>query len=1036
MRKHPQVTFRRIERFISRELAPLRTRRCVPLAGAVHRPAPGETALDVVGAEFAPVEPGFRWGPVWSDAWFRFTAATPAGWQGGPVAAQLNVGCEGIIYDGDDPIQGLDGPHSIYRCAEAAEGGRIISVLVKATGMNPCVSVDAAPQAPPAEPFVYGGGVLFAVDDELDALYHDMRVVAQVAATQAAESPLHGRLVWALNQAVNVFDEDDPETWRRARRVVRDVLETPASETGHVVSAIGHAHIDTAWLWPLERTQQKCIHTFATATLLMAQYPEYRFVCSQAQQYEWVKRLSPVLFERIRRCADAGQWEVAGSMWVEADCNVTGGESLVRQILHGKRFFMAEFGYETRDLWLPDVFGYAASLPQILRLAGIDYFMTQKISWNQTNRFPHSTFLWEGIDGTRILTHFPPADTYNGDMSPAEVLRGVRNFQEHDRASRSLYVYGYGDGGGGPTADMLETARRIANLEGMPKLVHEKVIEFFPQAEADIKEPPVWVGELYLQLHRGTYTTQARNKWWNRKCEALLRDAEFLASVAPDREAGYPRADLERAWKLLLLNQFHDIIPGSSVPEVYADSARDYAEIARIGGAACRAALQTMAEEADTRGTRLPVLVARNYDDRAYGQLVEVPLPSDACPASVAFGDGDTGPVQVVEDDAGRRALFTERTLNEGHGFAVYDLLDTPCLEANTIQATPHVLDNTLLRVEFDDDGLITRIYDRLCDREVMHSGDRGNLLQLFDDRPLDWDAWDIDPYYEEKVREIVALAEVGVVESGPVRGAVRFVRRFGSSRIVQRVSLARDRTRLEFQTEVDWHESHKLLKVAFPVAVHSQRATYEIQYGSVERATHYNTSWDAARFEVAAQRWADLSEGNYGVALLNDSKYGYDVHGNTLRLTLLRSPKAPDPQADMGRHAFTYALLPHHGDYRRGGVIEEAYNLNSPPRALLIPPGRAGARGREHAYFTVDREGLYIEAIKRAEDDDAIIVRLYEGHNTRGAAALSVGLAVDHACRCDLLEREIEPLAIEEGRIRLAVRPFEIVTVKLWLRE
>jgi alpha-mannosidase len=907
MLKHPELTLARVERFIRNELQPRIWASQVPMQAAVYRPSKPFPPEDAPRQAYTPVQPGYTWGPIWSDAWFRFTAVVPPEWRGQTVCALIDCGAEAVVWVGDDPKQGIDENHREYLVTDSAIGGEEITLYVQATGMNPYVSVDARPMEPPPNPFTFRYAHVAVWDREVTALYFDMQVALEVLKELPAHEPRRAQLLYALNQAVNAFDPSDRGSIARCRQIVAQTYNKPACPSAHQISAIGHAHIDTAWLWPLERTQQKCIHTFATALRLMDMYPEYKFICSQAQQYAWVKELAPRLYERIKQKVREGQWEVAGSMWVEADCNITGGESLVRQILYGKRFWMQEFGIETIDLWLPDVFGYAACLPQILKKAGIRYFMTQKISWNQVNRFPHHTFLWQGIDGTRIFTHFPPADTYNGNMTPRELMYHVRNFKEHDRATRALYIYGYGDGGGGPTAQMLEYARRLRDVEGMPRVTLEFARDFFAKAEAEAKDLPVWVGELYLELHRGTYTTQAHNKRYNRKSEFLLRDAEFLACVRPDGLRNYPAQQLERAWKLVLTNQFHDIIPGSSVNEVYRDSERDYAEVMAIGERVVQESMRAIGETVNTDGMQTPLLVVRTLPPPSSAQLVEVRIPDGFTPRSVRYGE-DVMPVQIVEREGQRFALLEDIGSSEEYSFSVYDLREEGCPEEPQITVSTRVLDNGILRVEFDEHGLIDRIFDYEHRREVLADGEKGNQLQLFEDKPLFWDAWDIDIFYQEKGCVITELESAEVVEAGPLRGAVRFTRRFGNSYVVQTVRLAAGSRRIDFVTEVDWHEEYKLLKVAFPVAVNSQRATYEIQYGHVERPTHYNTSWDMARFEVAAQKWVDLSEHGYGVALLNDCKYGHDVFGNTLRLTLLRAPKAPDPEADMGHHEFTYS--------------------------------------------------------------------------------------------------------------------------------
>ncbi|HLK61688.1 MAG TPA: alpha-mannosidase [Chthonomonadaceae bacterium] len=1051
MLKHPDLTRRRIERFLAETLRPQLWAQQAPLQAEVYQPVGGPRDyrnLNIAPAEsaryaYTPVEPGFAWGPVWSDAWFRFTGTVPETWQGKLVVARIDCGAESILWEGDDPVRGLDSNHGDVMLYRPALGVERVELYVQATGMNPQVSVHGRPQEPSPTPFTFQHATLAIFDPALFGLYFDVNVAFGVMQQQPPDSPRYGQLLYALNEVVNFYAADDPATIAACRQRLADTYEAPAHASAHRISAIGHAHMDTAWLWPIERTQYKCLHTFSTVTKYMDVYPEYKFLCSQPAQYEWVKAMAPKLYARIQERVKGGQWEVAGSMWVEPDCNVISGESLIRQILHGKNFYLDEFGMETKDLWLPDVFGYSAALPQILKKARVDYFLTQKISWNQFNKFPHHTFLWQGIDGTRIFSHFLPSDTPNGDMSPKELAHSVRNFKEHDRATRSLYAFGHGDGGGGPTVEMLENARRLRDVEGMPRVEIEKALEFFRKAEADAIDLPIWVGELYLELHRGTYTTQAANKRANRKMEFALRDAEFLSVISPAGLSAYPLAQLDRAWKTLLLNQFHDIIPGSSVEEVYRDSKQDYQELDTTLSALSEGAIQALKEAIDTRGMKLPALVISNLSYYA-NEAVLLPLKPGEKPVAAVGPEGDIVPVQMVEEGA----LFVPKNLPL-HGYAVWDLGATtvPADPEDAVTASTTHLENESLLVEFDArTGLITRILDKDSEREVLNDtyeldrkGRRGDTLydacanqfQLFEDKPLFWDAWDIDVYYQEKGQTLLDLESAEVVEAGPVRGAIRFVRSFGKSRIIQTVRLTTGSARLDFVTEVDWQETDQMLKVAFPVAINSPRATYEIQYGHVERPTHFNTSWDLARFEVCAQKWADLSEGDYGVALLNDCKYGHDTQGNTLCLTLLRSPKAPDPNADMGTHLFTYALLPHGGDFREGEVVDHAYALNAPPRACALTGNKSGTLPIERSFFSVDNAAVFIEAVKRAEKEEAIIVRLYEAHNTRGTVMLTAVLPVKRAWLTDLMETNIVELALSDGEVTLPIHPFEIVTVK-----
>ena len=1057
MLKHPELTLRRIESFLNETLHSVLWRNRVPMQAAVYQPEPvrrnyregvlaPERAADFA---YTPIEPGFVWGPVWSDAWFRFTGEIPAEWDGKTVVARLDCGAEAIVWEGDDPVQGIDAHHGEFLLSQAAQAGADVSLTVQATGMNPSVSVHGAPDAPSPTPFTFRRADLSLYDAELFGLYYDLKVAIGVLKELPTDTPRFGQLLYALNTAVSLCDVEDAAGIAACRKRISDHLQKPAHASAHRISAVGHSHIDAAWLWPLERTQFKCLHTFSTVLRLMERYPEFRFVCSQPALYAWVKRLSPKLYARIKDRIAEGRWEVTGSMWVEPDCNLSSGESLVRQILHGKNFFLDEFGIETHDLWLPDVFGYAASLPQILKRARIDTFMTQKMSWNQVNKFPHHTFLWQGIDGTQVLTHFLPSDTPNGDMSPRELMHSSRNFRDHDRALRSLYLFGHGDGGGGPTAEMLENARRLQNVEGMPTVTLESARDYFRKAEEESHDLSVWVGELYLELHRGTYTTQASNKRSNRAAEFALRNAEFLSVVSPTGLAAYPQESLDRLWKTVLLNQFHDILPGSSVAEVYQDSAEDYEKIAQDTGMLIDEATEALASAIDTRGVKHPVLVVSNLSHFA-NEVVRVPLRAGENPVTAIGPEGDAVAVQIETDgDLGRSALFIAKNAPL-HGYAIWDLNATTVPvddDEDAVSASRTHLENASLRVEFDAvTGLITRIFDKDNEREILHetytvqpNGKRdlnvlncANQLVLHADKPLDWDAWDVEIFAFERGRFVTELTSVTVIENGPVRGAIRFERIFGKSRIAQIVRLTAGSMRLDFVTSVDWHETDTMLKAAFPVAINSSRATYEIQYGHVERPTHTNTSWDQARFEVCAQKWADLSEGNYGVALLNDGKYGHDIHGHTLRLTLLRSPQAPDPNADRGSHCFTYSLLPHNGDFREGEVVENAYALNSPPTASALPANRPGSLPLERSFFEVDNAAVFIEAIKRAEKETAVIVRLYEVHNTRGSVTLTTTLPVKSAWYCDLMEKSLAEVPVSGGEMLLPIQPFEIVTIKL----
>jgi len=1042
MLKHPRLTETRIERALLLIQERIYADRA-PLEVEVF-PENGEPVFPprIPQAGFQEFRVGESWGPAWSTTWFRFRGTVPVDWNGRTVSALVGLGAsasgegftaEGLVWQEGKPTRAINVNRADVPIGSPVRGGEEVAFLVEAAA-NPSPRTwlpYGDPEPPSAEPlFTLRQAELACFSREAWELYHDLAVAHGAMLELPEQSARRGQLLRACNDAVNLLDPAERATYGPAREALRAVLAQKNGPTTHQLSAVGHAHIDTAWLWPVRETIRKCARTFATQLAYMRDHPEYVFVCSQAQQLAWMKEYYPDIFQGIREAVERGQWEPAGSMWVEADCNIPSGESIVRQIIHGKYFFLDEFGIETRDCWLPDVFGYCASMPQILQKAGINSFVTQKISWNQMNEFPHHTFLWEGIDGTRIFSHFPPSETYNATFSPGELAFNVRNFKDHDRATRSLYLYGHGDGGGGPTLGMLANAARLRDFEGLPKVELERAADFFAKAKADAAELPVWVGELCLELHRGTYTTQAKAKKGNRKSELLLREAELFDvlagrtgyavadGVAEEHRAPYdviargrsgPAAYLERAWKLLLLDQFHDILPGTSIARVYRETAADYATISALAHSIIEPARQAVIERIDTSGAERPFIVF-NTSGFARNEIISLP---DGTPAHVEVPASG----YVVIDGAEHRPVASF-----AHPVEV--------IERQRVIA----IDNGMLRVIIArDTGNIRSIRDHRRDREVLLAGHAGNLFQLHRDLPNAYDAWDVEPFAFETCEEIGGLTALEIVEQSELRAVVRVERRFGASAISQRIELSAGSSRIDFHTEVDWHEEHRLLKVAFPANVHAARATYEIQYGHIERPTHSNTSWDVARFEVCAQKWADLSEADYGVGLLNDCKYGYDIHGSVMRLSLLRAPTAPDRNADRGHHQFTYALLPHTGGFRQGGVVEQACALNMPLHILAGEP-RKGPLPARRSFFSVDKPGVVIEAVKHAEDDESVIVRLYEAYGSRGAAVLTTTLPVKHAFYADLLERTGAPVGCERGEIAFHVKPFEIVTFKLIL--
>ncbi|MBT3188207.1 MAG: alpha-mannosidase [Anaerolineae bacterium] len=800
-----------------------------------------------------------------------------------------------------------------------------------------------------------------------------------------------------------------------AHKILKDGINLAGAPLNVDITAVGHAHLDVAWLWTLSQTRRKAERTFHNVIRLMEEFPDFHFTQSQPHLYEVIREDHPQLFSEIKKRISEKKWEPIGGMWVEADCNISGSESLARQFLLGRNYFREHFGKDAESpvLWLPDVFGYAWNLPQLIKEAGLEYFFTIKIGWSQYNRFPYDSFWWKGLDGTRILTHFSTtkktesvfAATYNSDASPDQTLGTWRNFQQKDygdagRTPPLLMSYGWGDGGGGPTREMIENIREMGEFPSTPQIHTGRVDEFFCKLENDVGgNLPTWNGELYLEYHRGTYTTQARNKRANRKSEFLLHDTEFLAAYASQLDADYqyPHAEFTEAWKLVALNQFHDIIPGSSIKAVYEDSLKQYEEVRQIVEKARNMALDAIAKKMGSKNIIInPTSFTRNEVLEVNGETIQT---------------GDLSPYSV-------------KTLN----------LKPSNLKPSLFNISPKLLENNFLRVELNADGDITRIYDKIAEREVLAENEIANQLQAFEDIPINWDAWDIEIFYDDKMWLAEAATSVSVVESNALRATLEIKRRILNSDYIQRISLQHNSPRLNFETTIQWRERKILLKVAFPVDILSPTATYEIQWGNVERPTHRNTSWDWARFETAAQKWVDLSEGDYGVSLLNDCKYGHDIRDNIMRLTLLRGTTAPDPDADLGEHQFSYSLYPHSGGWDER-TIAEAYALNDPIlfyQADVDLTKASSLKCGAESFIQVDQPNIVIETVKKAEDGEGYIIRLYESQRKRGAFTLTTNFPLTEAWRANILEENLEEIPVKGLSLKYAIKPYQILTLRL----
>ncbi len=1036
-RKLVEHRIERLRERVERELYAV----VAPLAVAAWR-APGEPVGFAAArqASFADFPAGTWWGPAWSTWWLRVDGQVPAEAMRRQLDLRVDLGfvgdwagnqSEGMVFTaGGWPLKavnpmnrtvplnhgplvaraaGATGPllapdGSLRLYVEAAANPDMTHHLTEPTLQGDVRTASDEPV------WRFGGAEVVSRNDEVWGLWCDLEVLDGLMRELPEQATHRARLLRGLEEAADIVDAGGILAQAAvARRVLAPLVASGANSSAQRMTAVGHAHIDSAWLWPIRETRRKVLRTFSNAAALAEQYPDFHFAATSAQHYLWLQEASPEVFGRVREAIAAGQWHPVGGMWVESDTNLPGGESLVRQLTCGLRWMQAELGVRPDCLWLPDSFGYTGALPQIARLAGMRWFFTQKLSWNRINSLPHHTFWWEGIDGTRIWTHFPPVDCYDSVVSAAEVMRAERNFKEKGRAACSLLPFGYGDGGGGPVPEMMERVRRFADLEDAPRLTPAGPAAFFEAASAEYPDLPTWSGELYLEFHRGVYTTQHALKSGNRRSEQLLAAVELLATMTPADD--YPADQLELLWRRLLLLQFHDILPGSSTSWVNREATAEFAAIV----------------------AELEELLAATA--------------GDADPATTGLFNAAAHPRREVVDLAG------ELHLVEVPPLAVADLGSAGREPAHPVRVAEKggvvTLDNGLVRVAIGADGTVSSIWDQVRQREVLLPGGRGNLLTLHPDHPSCFDAWELEEQYRRHSLALDDLDGLQLVLADPLRARVEIVRSFGDSRVVQGIGLDADTATVDFDLAVDWQERARVLKVGFPLAVRAARATAEIQFGHLERPVAVNTSWDQARFETSGQRWLLVPEPGYGIALANDSSYGHHVrpaggpgaadHGVEVGLTLLRAPSAPDPSADLGRHSFGYSLTVD-ADVR--AAHGAACRLNQPLRLL---PGATPKESFLRLGTTDAHSFVVIDAVKRAFDGSGdVIVRLHEAAGARSRAALELSCEFAGVTEVDLLEEAVRdpsqalpngavgPGGSAGGSVGLMLSPFQILTLRL----
>lgn len=983
---------------------------------------------------------GDRWSGRDRYLWLHKEIQIPESWKGkravgifdfGKTGAGNNSGFEAMCYINEKPYQGVDVNHKEVFFPEELYGKTFRLTFRLWSGL------EGGGVPAPQEHMIKRADLAY-LDEKVDDFYYLGAMVLDTVQNLADAEPVKYELRNALDQACKCIDWSYPgseefyESVHQADDLLNEKIDGMKKDSLVKVKCVGHTHIDMAWLWRLKHTHEKASRSFSTVLRMMEMFPEYIFLQTQPQLYAYIKEDFPEIYEEIKKRVQEGRWEVDGGMWVEADCNLTSGESLTRQILIGSKFIKDEFGKEVEYLWLPDVFGYSWALPQILKKSGIDMFMTTKISWNQYNRMPHDTFKWKGIDGSEVLTHFittpepwnEPGSwfyTYNGLLT-AKTVKGVWDaYSEKEMNQELLISYGYGDGGGGVNRDLLERRRRIDKIPGLPSLETSTAGEFFRDLKETVKNTDryvhTWDGELYLEYHRGTYTSQGYNKRMNRKMELLYRKAEWLTAMHAVQSKKLELAKQEKlteGWKLILTNQFHDIIPGSSIHEVYEDSRKDYAKVEAIGTEVINDYFQDSLDEAKDVWTV--------YNDSGWNRDEIVAIPA-AKAGKFVDGDGNVLETQCEKDVTyvqvknvpamGHRAVFFRGEDQTGEETSV-----------SPFKVNGRKIETPFYQMIINEQGQIEKLYDKEYGRNVLAPNERGNVLQMFEDKPLDNDAWDIDIYYQQKMREVTDLVKWEVKECGSLRLVIGLMWKYMNTTIEQDMVLYAADRRIDFRTKVDFQERQQLLKAAFPVDIRTTYATYDIQYGNVRRPNHWNTSWDQARFESVGHRFADLSERNYGVALLNDCKYGYDVKGNLLRLSLLRSGKQPDHIQDVGEHVFTYSLLPHTGDIVSGGVVVSAHALNNP---MLICEGKE--EKTEDTFMTIDNPQVEIDAVKKSEDGKYLVVRFHDYAGSSQKVTVKPNFCFRNWSEGDLRERRIGEICGDD-EVTMTLHPYEIKTV------
>ncbi len=965
-------------------------------------------------------------------SWFKASVAVPPEMDGKKVYLEIDFGGEALVRINGKIVGAVSSAMNsgwVHRdrllLGSPARCGTVYDIEVEAT-VNSGGFCDNAMAGEKTVRYTLKTACLVAVDELCEQYWFLLKNTAE-GARAVKDEVTQSRLMRAVDDSVHALDFDMGKdiflaSLPAAYALLKQrLLDMPKNSGGEVVMT-GHSHLDVAWLWTVKEIVRKTARTFSNNLALMDQYPDFCFCQSQAVLYDFMKQYYPDIFEQVKEKVKSGQWEITGTAWVEADTNIASGESLIRQLLYGRRFFLKEFGVCSEVYWLPDCFGFTWALPQIIKKSGLKYFLTSKLNSNDTSPFPHSKFIWRAHSGDEVLAYLTPRG-YGGDYTAADVEHSFHGDRQADVADTAFCMFGYGDGGGGCTYAMVENGRALSQISGLTPSREGTVASFFNILEEKKNELPVWDGELYYENHRGTYTSQAFVKKYNRYGEFLFRNAELI-SVFAALFAGLPApADaLEEGWKLLLINQFHDILPGTSIHEVYDVCREEYARMTGIGIGIKAKAFEALGE---VLGVPEDAVAVWNMNTWEVTAPVRVQIP--AIGGSVRDAAGKEMLSIFYEKDGACFAEFIAEGVPSA-GYKAFFVSPEPS-SAMPVFASAERLENECLRVLFDRDGRIVSLVDKRFDREILKG--TGNQLTVFQDKPIHESAWNLEADLDRKCWELKAQS-VEVVESSPLRGALKMTYRFHDSVITQHVVLYAGGDTLLFDTGADWQETEKTLKAAFTADIRALEASYEIAHGAITRPTHRNTPFDAAKFEVAAHKWADLSQTDYGVSLMSDCKYGYDIYGNRMRLTLLRSPNCPDTTADKGGHTFVYALYPHLNRWQDGGTVGRAFELNNPLEAVFCGVTQSGTPFAARSLLEVSAKNVILDALKPAEDGTGFILRVYEAEGRRTRVKINLPLKAKTVSECDMMEENMVPVSADTDALEFTITPFEVKTFHL----